>query len=254
VQLPLATNVTASPELAVAPTPKSGSPNVFAISAPNVIVWFPLAIVNVCGTSGAALKFASPACFAVIVQLPAPVMCTLDPALVQLPVAANVTVKPEVAVALTLKSGSPNDFAARAPNVIVWLAFAIVTSCVAVDALKFVVAAPLACTLHVPAPLELNVAPLASAHGPLRALYVSVALSVFVVVALTVKLPPRYVGVGAAPNVIVGVAFAIATSCVLEAAWKFAVSTPLAFTVHVPAPVELNVAPLTNAHGPATTL
>jgi hypothetical protein len=72
--------------------------------------------------------------------------------------------------------------------------------------------------------------------------------------ALTVKFPPRYVGVGAAPNVVVDAALAIVTSCVLDAARKFAVSAPLACTLHVPAPEELNVAPLTSAHGPLTTL
>jgi hypothetical protein len=74
---------------------------------------------------------------------------------------------------------------------------------------KFTVSAPLALSTHVPAPLELNVAPLTSAHGPLTWLYVNAELSVFVVVALTVKFPPPNVVVGAAPNVITGVVLAI---------------------------------------------
>jgi hypothetical protein len=77
---------------------------------------------------------------------------------------------------------------------------------------------------------------------------------VFVVDALTVKFPPRYVGVGAAPNVTTGCAFAIVTSWVFDAARKFVVWAPLACTLHVPAPDELNVAPLTSAHGPLTRL
>ena len=58
------------------------------------------------------------------------------------------------------------------------------------------VAGPLACTTQIPGPLELNVAPLTRAQGPLTRLYVRELLSVFVVVALTgIKLdwksPPR---------------------------------------------------------------
>ena len=66
----------------------------------------------------------------------------------------------------------------------------IVTLCVFEPALKFAVAAPLACTTHVPAPEELKVPPLTCAQGPLTKLYVRVLLSVFVVDALTVKFPP----------------------------------------------------------------
>jgi hypothetical protein len=92
------------------------------------------------------------------------------------------------------------------PAVAVTGALAIVTLWSAEAARKFAVSAPLALTTHVPAPVELNVAPLTSVHGPLTRLYVSVELSVFVVVALTVKFPPPNVGVGAVPNVITGVA------------------------------------------------
>ena len=72
--------------------------------------------------------------------------------------------------------------------------------------------------------------------------------------ALTVKLPPRYVGVGAGPKVVVDAAGAMVTSCVFDAARKFVVAALLAWTLHVPAPLELNVAPLTKAHGPLTAL
>jgi hypothetical protein len=61
-------------------------------------------------------------------------------------------------------------------------------------------------------------------------------------------------GIGAAPNVTIGVALLMVTFCVFEAALKFVVAAPLALTTQVPAPVELNVAPLTKAHGPLTTL
>ena len=40
-------------------------------------------------------------------QLPAPLMCTVVPATVQLPLAAKLTGSPEDAVAETVKSGSP---------------------------------------------------------------------------------------------------------------------------------------------------
>ena len=48
-----------------------------------------------------------PACEAVIVHEPGPVRCTVALLTVQLPLAANETGKPEEAVALTVKSGSP---------------------------------------------------------------------------------------------------------------------------------------------------
>ena len=52
-------------------------------------------------------------------QEPAPVRWTVDPATLQLPVAAKVTAKPDDAVALTAKSGSPKFLLANAANVIV---------------------------------------------------------------------------------------------------------------------------------------
>jgi hypothetical protein len=76
--------------------------------------------------------------------------------------------------------------------------------------------------------VELKVAPLTNAHGPLTRLYVSAVLSVLVVEALTVKLPPRYVGVGAAPKVMTGVALPIVMLCVCEAAVKLIVAAPSA--------------------------
>src|SRR5437667_10933780 len=57
-------------------------------------------------------------------QLPAPLRCTVRPLTVQFPFAANETASPEVAAALTVKSGSPKFLSASGPKVIVWLAFA----------------------------------------------------------------------------------------------------------------------------------
>src|SRR2546427_6304032 len=87
VQLPAAEKLTDKPELAVALTAKSGSPNVLPASVPNVIVWFALAMVNGWLTEVAALSLLSPACDAVMVQEPAPVMWTVLPLTVQLPAA-----------------------------------------------------------------------------------------------------------------------------------------------------------------------
>src|ERR1043165_4112269 len=57
-----------------------------------------------------------------MVHVPAPVMWTVEPLTVQLPVAAKLTARPEDAVALTLKSASPKVLPRRAPKVIVWSA------------------------------------------------------------------------------------------------------------------------------------
>ena len=61
-----------------------------------------------------------------MVQEPAPVIWTVLPLTVQLPAAEKLTDKPELAVALTVKSGSPNVLPASAANVIVWFALATV--------------------------------------------------------------------------------------------------------------------------------
>ena len=87
--------------------------------ASSAVAVLAFAIVKVCGTLVAALKFALPGCAAVIVHEPAPVRWTVLPANVQLPVALKLTLKPEEAVALTLKSASPNVLLAKALKVIV---------------------------------------------------------------------------------------------------------------------------------------
>ena len=70
----------------------------------------------------AALKTRSPACAAVTVQEPAPVMWTVLPATVHGPLAEKDTGRPESAVAVTVKSASPGAFGARASKVMVWSA------------------------------------------------------------------------------------------------------------------------------------
>ena len=73
-------------------------------------------------TFGAALKVTSPGWDAVIVHDPAPVKCTVPGdglVTVQLPLAAKLTGNPEDAVALTMKSASPNVLFDNGSNVIV---------------------------------------------------------------------------------------------------------------------------------------
>ena len=53
VQLPVAAKATASPELALAETVKSASPNVLPAIVLNVMVWLPFAMANDCDTFGA---------------------------------------------------------------------------------------------------------------------------------------------------------------------------------------------------------
>src|SRR3954453_15807763 len=74
VQLPAATKETASPELAVAETVKSGSRYVLSASPAKVMVWFALLMANVRCSSGAAWEWAWPACDARTEQAPAPLM------------------------------------------------------------------------------------------------------------------------------------------------------------------------------------
>src|SRR5262245_33820543 len=66
-----------------------------------------LPIANVCVTSGAGAYRASPGCEAVMLHDPAAVMWTSAPAIVHWPDAANDTARPELAVAVTVKSGAP---------------------------------------------------------------------------------------------------------------------------------------------------
>src|SRR2546426_11446636 len=92
-------------------------------------------MLKLCETFAAALKFALPACDAVIVQEPAARMRTVPGAGVvtrQLLfglLALKLTGKPDEAVGFTRKSGSPKVLFAIAPNVMVWFAFAMLNVC-----------------------------------------------------------------------------------------------------------------------------
>src|SRR5258706_4785100 len=117
-QLPEAVNVTGSPELADAATPKSGSPKVFPARAPKAIVWDACAIENVCGASAAARMFELPAWCAVIAQLPASPRWTSAAATEQLPAAEHLAAKAGRALAAPHQSDTPNVIPARIPKAI----------------------------------------------------------------------------------------------------------------------------------------
>ena len=119
VQAPLALNVTGRPDDAVAPILKGGSPMRLFGSVPKLIVWLALRMVKGCGSAGAGLNAALPAWLAVTVQIPAAVTVTVLLVSVQLPLALNVTGRPDEAVALTVKGGSPYCLLPNGPNVIV---------------------------------------------------------------------------------------------------------------------------------------
>src|SRR5262245_45324140 len=124
-QEPPAAKLTARPEEAVALTVKSGSPTSLLGRAANVMVWLALAMLNVCTTSGAALKLASPIWVAVTEHEPAAVIWTVvEPVPLQFPVMRNPTARPEVLEPDTVKSGSPKVLSGRAPNEMVWSAIA----------------------------------------------------------------------------------------------------------------------------------
>src|SRR5262249_35462774 len=81
------------------------------------------------GTLVAPLELVSPAWAGVMVQVPAPMRWTVAPDTLHAPPAANVTARPEDAVALTLKSGSPTILLGSAAKVMVWAALAMVNDC-----------------------------------------------------------------------------------------------------------------------------
>ncbi len=114
-------NVTARPDEAVALTVKSAAVTGLFDRAPKVIVWLALPTVKLCDTDGAALYVALPAWSALIVQVPVDTRWTVEPLTVQTPVVVElkVTVRPELAVALTAKSAAPYVLFERAPKVMV---------------------------------------------------------------------------------------------------------------------------------------
>ena len=73
-----------------------------------MIFWDSFAMSNSWDTGEAASTVEPlPACFAVIVQMPAPVIVTSLPDTVHVPAAVNVTASAELALALTVNGASP---------------------------------------------------------------------------------------------------------------------------------------------------
>src|SRR6185295_10016852 len=75
------------------------------------MVWSCLVTANDCCTCDAGFQLASPAWLALMTQVPAPMNDTVEPAIVHTVLAeasmVNVTVSPEVAVAVTVYVGPP---------------------------------------------------------------------------------------------------------------------------------------------------
>jgi len=104
VQPPLATTLTERPELEVALTEKLVPYVAGLVGCANVIVWLAFAALTVRVTSGAAAYVASPLWLATSVQPTVPlVIVTVEPLMVQPPLAATLTGSPDVDVGLTVK-------------------------------------------------------------------------------------------------------------------------------------------------------
>ena len=101
-----------------------------------------------------------PAWWAVIVQLPPPVMRTVLPVNVQFPLADRVTGRPLLAVALTENGASPNVRSGNGEKVIVWVPRAMMMFCVTGGAGKKLASpAWVAVNVHVPAAVGVIVRP-----------------------------------------------------------------------------------------------
>jgi hypothetical protein len=104
VQPPLAAMLTASPELEVALTEKLVPYVAGLVGWANVIVWVAFAALTVRVTLGAGAYVPSPLWLATSVQPVVPlVIVTVEPLMVQPPLAATLTGSPEVDVGLTVK-------------------------------------------------------------------------------------------------------------------------------------------------------
>jgi hypothetical protein len=187
----------------------------------------------------AGLKFPLPACDAVNVQVPLPlVIVTVLPEIVQAPVAAMVTVRPdvEVAVAVNVVLIAAED--GEAGNIIVWAANAAPTVCTTlVAALKFPLPACEAVSVQVPVPLvivtvlpeieQAPVAPMVTARPEDD-------------VAAVVNVVLNAAEAGEAGNAIVCVASAAAIVCtMLVAGPKFPLPACEAVSVQVPVPLVI---------------
>jgi nitrogen regulatory protein PII len=122
-QAPAAAIVTVRPEDDVAAAVNVVLNAAEAGEAGNVIVCVASAAAIVCTTLVAGPKFPLPACEAVSVQVPVPlVIVTMLPEIVQTPVAAMVTGRPDDDVAVAVNVVLNAAEAGEAGNVIVWVA------------------------------------------------------------------------------------------------------------------------------------
>lgn len=120
-------NVTARPEDAVALT-VNGDCVVVLASVPKVMVWLAFATVNDRVTLAAMPYMTLPAWPALTVHVPEPIrvmVCPLVPLAVHTDglVVEKLTVRPEVAVALTVTGDCVVVLVVSVPNVMVWFAF-----------------------------------------------------------------------------------------------------------------------------------
>ena len=156
-------NVTGSPDDAVAVT-VIDAPTATSGSVPNVIVWSTLVTVNDCTTGGAALNTALPAWSACTVHVPPVSNVTSVPATVHTAgvVVVSVTGRADDAVAVTANGVCAVVRFAIGPNVIAWSTLLTAKlSSTASAAANVPFPAWSACTVHVPAPTRVIVAPLA---------------------------------------------------------------------------------------------
>src|SRR6185436_6637863 len=246
LQLPAAPKVTGLPEPPpVAPIANGASPKVRLAIAPKTIDCAAFAIANDCAASVAAAKFRLPACDAVTAQLPAPVIVTVLPLMLQLPAAPKVTGLPEPPPVAPIANGaSPKVRLAIAPKTIDCAAFAIANDCAAsVAAAKFRLPACDAVTEQLPAPVIVTVLPLTL---QLPAAPNVTGLPEPPPVALIANGASPNVRLASAPKTIDCAAFAIANDCAASvAAAKFRLPACDAVTEQLPAPVIVTVLPLT---------
>jgi len=200
--------------------------------------------------AAAAVKFPFAAWLACSTTVPVPVNVTVLPEIVAGPLTTVYVIAPlEAEVALTVKGAVSSFCGAIAAKLSVGTSAATVKLVVAVAAAKFPLAAWLALSTTVPAPVSVTVLPTIVA-GPLTTVYVTAPLEAEV--ALTMKGTLPKVCDAIAAKLSVGTSAATVKLVVVVAAAKFPLAAWLALSTTVPAPVSVTVLPMIVA-GPLTT-
>ena len=116
---------TVRPEVEVAVTLNGDVPKDLFDRVPKVTVWLAWVTWKLWMTGMAAAYVALPAWVAWTVHVPTATRVTVVPERLHTPVVCelNDTVRPDVAVALTLNADVPKDLFDRAPKVMVWVRF-----------------------------------------------------------------------------------------------------------------------------------